>query len=319
LAACRKALVAVSLGLPSTDSNPAESGSLVVSVVDPPQAKSHVLTIPQRRDDSLSFDFACSGSEAGLAVWDETAAIVPGGAPSRGVVRAAAFELGHPGARVRDVSPSDSDAEMPRVLPNAAGFFVLWIARRPEPQTSDLHAQQRAGQSALEVAGEARAYGWLEMTSVDSDGSVLGPVRRLTPTSGHVSAYDARALAGSRPGVWVVARDDGESVDAVGGTLVRVRAFLDGADAPLVLPTDGLGRGPPTFVDGPAPWLTWVSPREQLRLLPLGSEGELDAAASGEDALEEARPLVSLASAERVLVATPHDPSAQLRVFECRR
>jgi hypothetical protein len=277
--------------------------------------------IPQHRDDSLSFDFACSGGGAGLVVWDETVAARAGGAPSRGVVRAAAFEVGHPDVRVRDVSPPDSDVEMPRIVAYGAGFLVLWIARRPEAPTGEGKGESRTrgGPSALEMTGETRTYGWLEMTSVDFQGKPVGPVRRLTPASGHVSAYDVRALDGSTPGVALVARDDNESVDGAGGTLLRVRALLDDVEEPSVVRTDGLGRGPPAFVEGPTPWLTWVSPGEQLRLLPLGAGVDSDAAASAESGLEEARPLLSLPGGEKLLVATPRDPMGQLRVFACQR
>src|SRR4029077_16040376 len=174
----------------------------------------------------------------------------------------------------------------------------------PDDQGLERAAENQSG-------AEARAYSWLEMIPVDADGKAIGSVRRLTPPSGHVSAYDAQAIESLNAGLLVVARDDGESVDGTGGTLLRMRVRLDGTESPMVLSTDGLGRGPPTFVDGPRPWLTWVGPGEQVRLLPLGRGGELDAAASPEDSLEEARPLLSLADG-RILVATPRDPNAEL-------
>ena len=321
LAVCGNALVAVSFGVSGAV---AGGGQLVVSVVDPSQAQRPLLTIPQHRDDSLSFDFACTRGAAGLVVWDETAGARSGDSAPRGVVRGAAFQVGHPGLRVWDVSPPDSDAEMPRAVAQAGGFSVLWIARRPETPKGDAKEGVAAelagmGTSAGEAMGEARTYGWLEMTPVDADAGVAGPPRRLTPTSGHISAYDAQPLEPSKDVVWVVARDDGESIDAAGGTLLRMRVRPEGAETPVVLPTDALGRGPPSFVGGPSPWLAWVSAREQLRLLPVGEGGEHDAKASVEDSLEEARPLLSLAEADRILVASTGDNSAQLRVFKCRR
>jgi hypothetical protein len=51
----------------------------------------------------------------------------------------------------------------------------------------------------------------------------------------------------------------------------------------------------------------------------VAAAGDLDAAPSAEDGLEEARPLLSLSNAGEILVATPRDQQAQLRVFECRR
>jgi len=278
-----------------------------------------LFSVPEQRDDSLSFDLAYAGS-GGLIVWDEATA---GRAP-RGVIRAAAFAGDQRTDPTRDVSPADSDAEAPRVVPADGGFFVVWIARRPEPAASDA--------AVVEVVGEPRAYAWLESVMVDAHGAATGPVRRLTPDTGHVSAYDVQALPeGGKPTLLVAARDDGESVDGSGGALLRVRVRDDGADPPLTFPSDGLGRGAPTFVDAPAgsgspgPWLTWIGPKEQLRLLPLDASGAPLAPPSAEEALDEARPLLLLARGNApdgpvsALIATPSDPAAQLRVFACGR
>ena len=83
------------------------------------------VVIPQQRDDSLAFDLAFAGP-AGLLAWDEATSA------SRGVVRAAVFSKDR-AAAARDLSPPDSDAELPRVVAAGAGFVVIWIARKPEP------------------------------------------------------------------------------------------------------------------------------------------------------------------------------------------
>jgi hypothetical protein len=340
LASCRNQLVAAafrvaraggpgdglpdggSAALPERDQKLVMNRDLALYVVDARGPGQAVLSIPQHRDDSLAFDLACSGG-AGLVVWDETAA-APLGGPARGVVRAASFEVGQRVAGVRDVSPPESDAEMPRVVADDQGFFVLWLARRAEPESADASRD-------IESPGEARAFGWLEMIALDAAGKATGPVRRLTRTSGHVSAYDVQVRYGEpKREILVVARDDEEAVDGAGGTLLRVRVRDDGAEAPLALPTDGLGRGAPTLVDAPAPWVAWVGPHEQLRMLPLDSAGEIAGAPSSEDGLDEARPLISLAAGRRVAgarsnpddrlwVAAPADKTAQLRVFTCQR
>jgi hypothetical protein len=269
-------------------------------------------SILQQRDESLSFDVACAaGAPDILVVWDETVP-TPNGI-ARGVIRLASAAPGRPPSAVRDVSPADSDAEMPRVVGVKGASFVLWLAHRPE--TSDL----LEASTDLEAPGEAPVYGWLEMVEVDPAGGPLGAVQRLTPTSGHISAYDVQPRAdGGRPGVMVVARDDGESVDGAGGTLVRVFARADAIEPARAMVTDGLGRGAPTLLEGAAlPWLTWIGPREQPRLLPLGASGVPLAPPSAEDALDEAQPLLMLASQDRMLVATSKDSAAELRVFTC--
>jgi hypothetical protein len=277
-------------------------------------ASGPLLTVAQQRDDSLAGDLACAGS-AGLIAWDEATA------SSRGVVRAVTFSQDWRAGPTRDVSPPESDAELPRVVPNGAGFIVLWIARRPDP-TGAVDA------SELEATGEARTYGWLEMIPVDEHGVATGPLRRLTPASGRVSAYDVQVLPNTtkHPALLVVARDDGEAVDGSGGALLRVRVTGDVVESPVAFQSDGLGRGAPTLVEGLGgrpPWLAWVGPREQVRLLPLDVSGAPSANPSAEEGMSEGRPLLALGSASgsagQLLVATPLDGAAQLRVFQCAR
>jgi hypothetical protein len=158
----------------------------------------------------------------------------------------------------------------------------------------------------------------------------MGPVRRLTPQGGHVTAYDLRvaapATAAAAPGasrdaqpmLLLVVRDDGEAVDGSGGTLLRVRAFLDSAEPPVAFVTDGLGRGAPTLVDGDPAWLAWVGAGEQLRLLPLDAVGAPTGLPSAEDAMDEARPVLAL-PAGRLLLETPSDAARPLKTVACAR
>jgi hypothetical protein len=327
LASCHGALVAGAFRSPLSGARAGSSldGSreLALHVVGAPGPEPAVLSIAQHRDDSLAFDLACLG-ESGLAVWDE-AVPAKDGVAARGVIRAASFDVGRQVAASRDVSPSDSDAETPRVVRSGGGFVVVWLAHRAEGSGAIGAASD--GARVIETTGEARAYGWLEMIAVDPAGKPTGPSRRLTPASGHVSGYDVLERDGRdgpvKDTVLVVARDDEESADGAGGVLLRVRMRERGdrIDPPSVLRTDGLGRGAPAFVDAPAPWLSWVSAREQLRLLPLDADGEIAAAPSAEDTLEESRPLLAFGGEPRMLVAAlpERDKAAQLRVFTCPR
>jgi hypothetical protein len=293
----------------------------------PPAAP--LFTIPEQRDDSLAFDvaFAPAGG-VGLVVWDEATAA------GRGAIRAAPFAAEDRLADerrgpTRDASPPESDADSPRVLalpraPGAAGdaFLVAWIAHRPEGA-----GPADAADAPSEAPGETRSFGWVEAIVVDKTGAPVGPVRRLTPPSGHVSAFDVAPLADPRDAgvrAIVVARDEGEAVDGSGGTLLRVRVRGDGAEPPVAFATDGLGRGAPELVEGAPPWLAWVGPHEQLRLLPLDASGAPAAAPGAEAEMGEGRPLLLLAPAPapaeavaRPLVAMPSDSGAPLRVFAC--
>lgn len=261
--------------------------------------------VTESHDDSLAYDLA-----PGLLVWDDA---TPGSAP-RGVIRISELSAeGRPGP-AKDASSPTSDAEMPRVQALGAGAVVLWVARKAEPPS------RPDGAATAEATGEERAPAWLEAVTVDAHGVPTGPTRRLTSATGHVSAYDV-APSSPAPGappdaVLVAVRDDGEAVDGSGGQLLRVRVRADGQDPPLAYPADGLGRGAPAFVDGSPPWLFWVAPREEIRLLPLDGQGIPVRAPSAEPDLEDGRPLALLPSGI-VLAATPADASAQLRTLVC--
>ena len=261
-------------------------------------------TIPEPRDDSLAFDLSST-----LVVWDETKA---GPAP-RGVIRGLELAPDAHATVARDVSPPDSDAEMPRVAASpGGGALVFWIARRPEAVTP-------IDASLAEITGEARANSWLEVVAVDPHGVPVGAVRRLTSLTGYVSAFDIQSMpaAGGRVDVLVVARDDGEAVDGSGGALLRVRVRTDGQDPPLAFATDGLGRGAPAFVDGSPPWLSWVASSEGARLLSLDLTGAPMQLPSIEPALDDGRPLAWIEQGRRLLAAMPGDSATQLRVLSC--
>jgi hypothetical protein len=94
----------------------------------------------------------------------------------------------------------------------------------------------------------------------------------------------------------------------------------DGAEPPLAFPGDGLGRGAPSLVEGPLPWLSWIGPHEEMRLLPLDAAGVPVAPPSAEPMLDEALPLASLPGADgRILLAFPGDAAGPFRLVTCSR
>ncbi|HLK36878.1 MAG TPA: hypothetical protein VKU41_09015 [Polyangiaceae bacterium] len=302
-------LVAASYVLRAVDAQAPAARILALQTL--PIDTAGTVEVAQQRDDSFAFDVAFAGS-AGLTVWDDAAG-------ARGVIRAAPLL---PRAAPRDVSPADTDAELPRVVPNGGGFLVFWVARRPDPNVAPADA------SDPEAVGEERSYGWLEVVAVDARGATAGAPRRLTSPTGHLSAYDVEVLpAAPKPAVLVVARDNGESVDGSGGTLLRVKVTADSADPPTAFPADGLGRGAPTFVEGGASWLSWVGREEVQALLPLDGAGVPSAAPSVEDAWSDGRPLLAL-SRGRLLIGAAGGASESaagkgapptLRAFACSR
>ncbi len=280
-----------------------------------PDGASPLFSLDVQRDDSLASDVTVAG-ESGIVVWDEATS------EPRGVIRGASFAVGT-GQRTGalfDLSPKDSDAEAPLAVAYGNGFAVAWIARGPDPDTPAVDG------SDLEVPGEVRSRGWVELALVDERGVATAPVRRLTPAGGHVTAFDMTTAAVARAGrgtdanalptLLVAARDEGEALDGSGGTLLRVRVGPDGAQPPVALTTDGLGRGAPIFVEGSTPWLSWAGPREQLRVLALDSDGAPSGLPSAEDAMEDERPVLALPSGD-LLVEAPGDAARPLRTFDC--
>lgn len=282
-----------------------DDGILAVAVV----GGKPIASIPQHRDDSLAFDMAFAGDD-GVVVWDEAT----GGNAPHGVIRVATMT-----GVARDASPADSDAEMPRVVPRDGSFVVLWIAHREERgaragDSSVVSGQGLRNDDGMEATGEPRSFGWIEMAALDAHGVAAPVARKVTAPSGHVSAFDVGVLADKS--ILVVARDDGEAVDGSGGALLRIRVAGDKGmtvDPPLALATDGLGRGAPAVV---LPWLAWVGPREESRLLAFDSAGVPAALPSREPLLDDARPLLLLGGS-RLLAGAPSELSALFRVLSC--
>jgi hypothetical protein len=321
-------LLLAAYGMAERDARADKVRELMLYGVRPADNPMYLLSIPQQRDDSLAFDMASNDRNA-VVVWDEASGA------GRGVVREAIVISGDPTARPRDVSPAESDAELPRVVANGSGYSALWIARAPD-------AGVLLDGSGPEAIGEMRTYGWIESIELDEHGEPSGRVRTLTPHNGHVSAYDVERLeGGATPALVVVARDDGEAKDGSGGTLLRVRVLKDTVEPAVALAADGLGRGAPILIPAPlldpgdkpatdpggklgtaAVWLAWVDAHEQLRLVPLDEHGSPRGLPSAEEEMNDARPLLFLPRAEggalvRALAAAPSKADAQLRIFAC--
>jgi hypothetical protein len=247
------------------------------------KAATPIGAFPQPLDDSLSYDVVLS-TAGGLVAWDEDGPR-EAGRGARGVIMVAPLSAAlAPSGKAIAVSPELSDAESPRLAPRPGGYWVVWIARRPEAPASDAASEDAHGP---EGPGEARVFQWLEAAQLDASGARVGEVRTLTPPTGHVTLFDLAPI-GSELDVFF--RDDAEPAEGAGGRIARARARADGVEAPVELVRAGVGGGAPEVIAG---WLSYVDAAERAMLLPLGASHDPAAPPSDEPALEGGRLLAA--------------------------
>lgn len=231
-------------------------------------------------DDSPAFDVA-AGESGALAAWEEVAT-----GTTRGLVKVAAFDGDH-AELVVPVSPDATDADAPQVAVRTGGYWVSWMAHRPEAAPEGVEAGPQ-----IEAPGEGREYRWVEILAVDASGKPAGAPRRVTLATSHVSAY--ALVARSDGDLDVIVADPEETREGAGGRIVRVVVQADAIEAPVVLLPEGVGRGAPAAIaasSGSAPWLTFSDLTDHVGLLPLGA---FTPDPSVEPSLEDARPLAIL-------------------------
>jgi hypothetical protein len=253
-------------------------------------------TFDQGRDESMAFDVAIGESRA-VAVWDDDET-----KPDHGVIRLASFvaaTLGAP-SKIRSVTLPQTDAESPRIVARPGGFWLVYVARRPEK--TDENAREQA-----EIA-ENR---WLEALPLDENGSPQGLPRRLTSESGHVLTY---ALGEGENGAAVIVyRDDDLPSGGSGGVLAKIVLKADGPTAATPLADADLGAGVPSLLPG---WLAVADVSAETRL------GRIDRAGSLEGKLER-EPVLGLgapvaARGDDLLVQRPVGRAVRLFVTSCK-
>jgi hypothetical protein len=280
--------------------------------------------IVQQADESLAYDVAWpAGSGAPLVAWDEDAPTVPAQIlADRGVVKVQVMG----GGKARVASPDTSDAEAPRLLARRGGYWLAWLARRPEPETS-----QDAG-AAAEGPGERRAYRWVELVALDAKGEATSAVRRVTPEKGRVASFDLAAGApesggGGDPKLVVVVQDEAAVSEGAGERIVRYALdgqkdriesgeLLDGGVGHALadlLPLAADGRG------GGQHWLSFTDTQEHAHLVLLGASFGIAGAPTLEPALDGARIVASGPPGDIVYAVGPAaGAGVELRRLVCR-
>jgi hypothetical protein len=248
-------------------------------------------SVVQQGDESLAYDIAWpnEGTGAPLVAWDEDAP--PTGLQllsDRGVVKVQILGAAKP----RVASPDATDAEAPRLLARRGGYWLAWLAKRPEPV-------EDAGVAA-EGPGERRAYRWVELVALDAKGEPTSAVRRVTPEKGRVASFDLAATAveaGAEPRLVVLVQDEAAHADGAGERIVRY--FFDGQKDHVEsgeLLDGGVGHSLAELLGAPgdphahAPrWLAFSDTQEHAHLVPLGPSLALAGKATIEPSLDGAR------------------------------
>jgi hypothetical protein len=277
---------------------------------------SPAFVVAQQRDESLAFDVVWTPG-AGLIAWDEAAS---GGA--RGVVRVASIAAdGKRALAPHDASPPTSDADAPRLVARKGGWWLAWIASKPEaPPDAAAGAEPE-----IEGPGEEKSFRWSELVALDDQGNVAGEAKRATSDSGHVVAFDL-ALRANGVDLDLLVYDEESSAkdERASGRIARVTVHAGSIDAPLVIVADEVGRGAPDALVTPAgaTWLVYPDTHDHLRLVPLDDTRAPLTPPSSEDALDDARPIAVMSTPAlplALLAAYPKGSAAQLRVLACAR
>lgn len=278
-------------------------------------------TVQQHADESLAFDYAWThGATAPIVAWDEDAPVPEGklGA-DRGLVKVQIL-----GEAARVASPEGTDAEAPRLVARPGGYWLAWIAKRPErpgraPSGESAATKDDAGYE-LEGPGEHRAFRWVEAVALDAKGKEASPVRRVTPERGHVVTFELTAAAGA---AFVLAQDEGASSEGAGGRIVRHPLDEGAAGAKekaevIHLADAGVGHALAELtlpsLGGPR-WVAWTDTAERVHVAPITADLKTSGPGSLEPAFEGARLLAT--GAGNTVYAAVMTQGVSIRRFSC--
>lgn len=300
----------VELGSAHSDVEPprlAARGGLLIAAVLEPEPNGRLLrlakiedtkvnwgaSLREPSDESQAFDLAI-GDKKGVVVWDEDG-------PAGGVIRMAAFEPLNPATVTapHTVSPARSDAESPRLVTRAGGYWLGYIARRSDPQDAEARFQ-----------AEDIGYRWIEVVPLDDNGFPTATARPVTSKDGHVMVFD---MAPESDGALLVWRDDNLPSGASGGQVMRAVVHPSGIDPPTLLADDGVGVGVPSLV---GTWLAVADAAESTRLAPVSPAGVLAGPLLAEPDIGTGEPIAAVG--DTLLVARPTSRAVRLLVLRCR-
>lgn len=179
--------------------------------------------LDQPRDESLVVDVAASG-DRGVLVWDavkdDTSQIVM-----------ASFKRTDIGTTTapRAITDAAIDAEAPRLVPRAGGYFLLYRVRGPElakSPTKNEDAPKKGDDDEIdESRGEKDFSSWIEALRLDENGSPQGSAEQLTRREGRVTGFDVTGSADAFTLAW---RDEDGPSGSAGGDVHVVHVTASG-------------------------------------------------------------------------------------------
>jgi hypothetical protein len=253
-----------------------------LSVFHVGSAVERLTVLPSETDRSMAYDVvaapAANAPVGAMIAWDDEV-----GTPPHGIVRLASLTPDLHAVRatsIVQVGPSAAagkgadgkgpdgkaetiDAGDPRLVALDGGYWLTYIARRPENARSTLPLP--AGE--IETPSEEATHGWIEVVALDAEGTPKGPGRRLSAVTGHVASY---AVWSHDAALEVIAMDDGEA--SLGGSLERIVWKGDGEPERHALVRAGVEEElPPIVVPdvGALAWLSFLDVNGDTELLPL--------------------------------------------------
>ena len=144
---------------------------------------------------------------------------------------------------------------------------LLWLAERPD--------STEAPDGGAGEPSQQETYRWIEAVIVDlARGKARGPVVALSAKDGHAQAFTARLIDDA---LYLAVRDDARPTDGDGGSVYVVISAVPkttepagslGAPHVLARVDQGVAAGQPAIALEPKPWLFWLGPDDDARLLP---------------------------------------------------
>lgn len=215
-----------------------------------------------------------------------------------------------------EVGPLDvKDAEMPRLLARAGGFWLSWVRSLPEPKKALAVASAEPARDPEERELLDPGFRVVEVVKLDEQGRPSGTPLRVGEPRRQIVLYDVATMPDG--GLLVATRSDSAAPGAEGGAILLSVVSADGTVREERLDDDEIGAGAPTLlvdVDAtrPGPWLTVSAPNDATRIgLALGARTRLQS-----DPLLGRSEVIAV-SAGRFLAQRARGSSVVLEALDC--